>query len=139
VVPGRPHEREAAELHRLDRRASGEQRRAPRRLRADRVAVEPVRLGRLRHLRDVARVVAALEVGAGRRNSLDVVGEPLEQRVDPRAALRVVPRRVEVREQRVAYEVDASASRNAAAVSSSAAPAASITPGIRMKPWISAS
>ena len=102
VVPGRPHEREAAAPHRLDRRARGEQRRVVARLGADRVAVEPA--AERPHALDERRRVAAQHVLLARGRALDV-REALEQHGEPLPRLRVAPGRVQRDEQRMADDV----------------------------------
>ena len=114
MVAGRPDEGEPAALGGGDRRAGREQRRLEARLRHRRVGVEPRVLGRRAHALDVLGRVAAEDRLDRCRLGLREL-ERLEQRGEPRLRLRVLPRRVQLRECGMAQDVD----RTAAASSSS--------------------
>jgi hypothetical protein len=109
VVAGRAHKREAAPVGRLDRAASGEQRGVVARFGGDRVGVEqPRQVDRLQRV-DVSRFVAALYLFARGRRRLDDL-EGFEQRLESRPRLDVRLRRMELRQCRMAYDVDRTAS-----------------------------
>ena len=120
VVAGRADEREPAALRRVDRAARCEQRRFPARLRRDGIRVEQrPDLDRLEPV-EVRRLVAAFDLLARRRPALDVL-ECVEQHRQPLPRLDVRLGRMELRERRVAYELDLTAS---ASVSRSVPPCA---------------
>ena len=109
MVAGRPDEREAAPLNRVERAARGEERRLPARLRGNRVGIEKGRaLDRLEPV-EVRGLMTALCLFTRGGPSLDDV-EGLKERLEPGARLDVRLRRVELCERRVAYELDRTAS-----------------------------
>src|SRR5262245_5225540 len=107
VVPGWPHEREALLLRRGDRDSRSPEGRVVRRSGGDRVAVEPGRLGQRAHLLDVVRRVAALDLRARRGRGLLPVPERVEEHLDPPRRVRMVPRRVQPNEIRMAENLHA--------------------------------
>jgi hypothetical protein len=110
MMARRPNEREAAVQRSLDRRSDGERRRLERRLRRDRVAVEPrAALDRADAI-DVLLRVAEQELLLGRGASLGPFGEAREQNLEPLPALGVCARRVQARERWVRQEVDRTSS-----------------------------
>src|ERR687887_2651590 len=117
-MPGRTHQRKAIALGGWIPPAGRQQRRLERRLRGERVAVEPGRLV------DVAYPLDEL-LGMTPQDRLDrrrldlLVLERLEQHGKPLLRVGMVRRRVQARERRMAQDVDR---RTASARSSSEAP-----------------
>jgi hypothetical protein len=105
VVAGRADERERFAARRLDGRARGEQRRLVRRRGGGRVGIEVRRPLDVADLAYVLRGVAAQNLLFRRRAAL-APREGVEQRRQPFRPLRVMTRRVQLREPRVAQDVD---------------------------------
>jgi len=82
-MAGRSDEREGAAPRRLDCRARGEQRRFVARRRGDGVGIEEHPLGDGEESLDVARIVAALDLGTRRGRCLAPAGERSEQGLEP--------------------------------------------------------
>jgi hypothetical protein len=100
-MPGRADERERLCLHRGDRGARREQRRFVRRFAADRIDVEPGRLGdRADSLDVLAGVTARDRLGIGGAGFVEL--ELGEERLEPRRRLRMRPGRMQPRERRMA-------------------------------------
>ena len=104
VMPGRPGEREAALLDRLDRSAGGKQGRLEARLGRRCVEVEVGRVIDSADQLDVLAHVYPCDLVHGRRPGL-ARGNPLEQSGQPLGRLRMEPRRMEARERRMADRV----------------------------------
>jgi hypothetical protein len=110
MVAGRPDEREAAVLDRLDRGARGEPGDPVGRRRAERVTVEPCAAPALRDGSDEFDVVvrvAGKQFLDGRRASLDEVREGSVERRQALRAFRMLAGRVQVGEVGVRDDVDA--------------------------------
>ena len=113
VTAGRTCEREAAAPHRLDRGACREQCRLVGRLGADCVSVDPAARGA--HLLQEPAAMATEHVVLDGRRTLDE-RKVFLQHGHPLLRLRMTAGRVQLRERRVAYELDA---RTASRISSS--------------------
>jgi len=96
VVPGRPHESEAAAFGRLDRGAGGEQRGLEARGRRGRVSVQPGRRVDRADQLDVRPGVAAKDLVFGGGATFGP-GERVEKSGDSLRQLRMVAGRVELR------------------------------------------
>lgn len=103
----RTDERESAAPCGFDRRSGCKQRRLVRRLRRDRVSVEPRRAGDFAHPLQVLRGVAPEDVLLGRRAPFAPERERRKQLAQPLGPLWMVSGRVELGERRVAQDVDA--------------------------------
>ena len=105
VVARRPHEGEALLLDGADRRAGGEEGGRVRGLGADRVGIEQhgaAGLGRPPHRLDVVAVVAGLQLSDRGRPGCEYSGKACQEHAQALLSLRVVARRVEAREVRMA-------------------------------------
>jgi hypothetical protein len=125
VMTGRPHEREAAALDRLDGTTGGKQRRAVGRLRGGRVGCEPRRpVDGLHHV-EIRFRVAAKDLRLGGLPRLAPLRKGFLEHRHPRRGLRMVARRMETGEVLMAYELDR---RTASATDSRLAPPAVACP-----------
>jgi hypothetical protein len=109
VVAGGPDEREPAPLDRLERTARGEQCGVPARLRGDRVGVEQGRRLDRGESVEIGGLVTVLYLFTRGGSPFNDV-EGFQQRFEARTGLDVRLRRMELREARVAYELDRTAS-----------------------------
>ena len=106
VVPRRAHEREATGERGVDRSAGGERRPLVGRFARDGIAVEPcARRDRLDAL-DVLGRVAEQQLLVGCCAALACIGKALQERLEPRRVLRMVPGRVQARERGMRQDVD---------------------------------
>jgi hypothetical protein len=110
-VAGGPDEREPAPLDRLERTARGEQGGVPARLRGDCVGVEQGRRLDRGEPVEISGLVTALYLFTRGGSPVNDV-EGFQQGFEARTGLDVRLRRMELREARVAYELDRTASES---------------------------
>jgi hypothetical protein len=113
-----PHECKAAAQCRFDRGAGGERPGLERRIRPDRVSVEPRSALERADASEMRRGVAEKQLVLGRRAAFAPVREVLEQDDEALLPLGVLTRPVQVRERRMGQDVD----RTVSSSSSSDAP-----------------